>query len=150
MLFIDVFVHILCFTNSFSLILYMNCLFTFCILSLLQSQTLYCLEKIHLSCKLTLNLLNFLNGIINIPVLELPIIIFRNIKMRTWKLFSNQYRAWSGCTDVHAGPALYWWQWLFTFCSNRIRVKCCLINCRVLLSRVESEKGLSSSILIYT
>ena len=32
---------------------------------------------------LTLNLLNFLNGIIHFPFLELSIIIFRDIMMRT-------------------------------------------------------------------
>ena len=33
---------------------------------------------------LTINLLNFMNGIIHLPYLELSIIIFRKIKMRTW------------------------------------------------------------------
>ena len=42
--------------------------------------------------------------------------------MRTWKLVSQQYRAWSDCTDVQAGLALYWWQRLITFGFNRIRV----------------------------
>ena len=39
------------------------------------------------------------------------------------KLVSQQYRAWSDCTDVQAGLALYWWQRLFTFSVGRIRVK---------------------------
>ena len=32
-----------------------------------------------------------------------------------FKLVSQQYRAWSDCTDVQADPALYWWQRLITF-----------------------------------
>ena len=35
---------------------------------------------------------------------------------------SQQYRAWSDCTEVQAGLALYWWQRLLTFCVGRIRV----------------------------
>ena len=27
--------------------------------------------------------------------------------MRTWKIVSQQYTAWSGCMDVQAGQALY-------------------------------------------
>ena len=34
---------------------------------------------------LTYNLLNFRNGIVHHLFLELPIIIFRDIKMRIWK-----------------------------------------------------------------
>ena len=56
-------------------------------------------------------------------ILELSIIIFRDIKIKT-KLDSQQYRAWSDCTDVQAGLALYWSQRLFTFGVGRIRVKC--------------------------
>ena len=39
---------------------------------------------------LTLNLLNFLNGIIHHPFLELSIFILRGIKMRTWSLLANR------------------------------------------------------------
>ena len=39
------------------------------------------------------------------------------------KLASHQYRAWSDCTDVHAGLALYWWQKLIIFGVGRIKVK---------------------------
>ena len=38
------------------------------------------------------------------------------------KLVSQQYRAWSDCTDVQAGLALYCWQKLITLGSSRIRV----------------------------
>ena len=60
----------------------------------------------------------FLIGIIHLTFLALSIIIFRDIKMRT-------YRAWPNCTYVHAGLALYWWQRLpvITFGVGRIRVK---------------------------
>ena len=51
------------------------------------------------------------------------VIIFRDIRMRTWKLFSQQYRDWSDCTDMQASLALYWWQRLITFSSDRIRAK---------------------------
>ena len=44
---------------------------------------------------LTLNLLNLLNELIHFPFFELSIFIFRDIKMITWKLVSQQYRAWS-------------------------------------------------------
>ena len=58
---------------------------------------------------LTLNLLNLSNGIIHLPILKLSIIIFRDIRMRTFKLVNQQFRAWSDCTNVQAGLALYWW-----------------------------------------
>ena len=38
-------------------------------------------------------------------------------------LVSQQYRAWSDCTDVQTGLALYWWQRLISFGVGRIRVK---------------------------
>ena len=63
---------------------------------------------------LTHNLLNFLNGLIHLQFLELFIIIFRDIHYHfqgyqdeNLKLVSQQYRAWSDCTDVQAGLALY-------------------------------------------
>ena len=39
------------------------------------------------------------------------------------KIVSQQYRAWSDCTDVQSCLALYWWQRLNTFGVGRIRVK---------------------------
>ena len=42
--------------------------------------------------------------------------------MGTLKLVSQQYRAWSDCTEVQAGLALYWWQRLIASGSSRIRV----------------------------
>ena len=44
------------------------------------------------------------------------------------KLASHQYRAWSDCTDVHAGLTLYRWQRLTTFSSSRIRVNILLLS----------------------
>ena len=41
------------------------------------------------NCPLTINLLNFLNEIIQFPFLELTIIIFRDIKMRSWSWSAN-------------------------------------------------------------
>ena len=55
---------------------------------------------------------NFLNEIIHLPFLKLFIIIFRDVKIRTWSSPANNlelYRAWSDseCMDVQAGLALY-------------------------------------------
>ena len=71
--------------------------------------------------KLILNPLNFLNGIIHLPLLELSIIIF-GIHDENLKLVSQQYRALPDCMDVQAGLALYWWQRLITLSSSRVRV----------------------------
>ena len=62
---------------------------------------------------LTLNLLNFLNEIINLP--------FWNSPLSVLEIEVNSI-VWSDCTDVHAGLALCWWQRLITFGSSRIRV----------------------------
>ena len=35
---------------------------------------------------------------------------FKRYQNKNLKLVSQQYRAWSDCTDVQAGLALYWWQ----------------------------------------
>ena len=67
---------------------------------------------------LTLNLLNFFKRTINLSVLDLSITIYGDIKM-SLILASQQYRAWSDCTDVQTGLALYWWQSLITFASRR-------------------------------
>ena len=73
---------------------------------------------------LTLNLLNYINRIIYLPFLELSIIIFYGNQDESLKLVSQQYRAWSECTEVLAGLVLYWWQRLLviTFRSSRKRV----------------------------
>ena len=42
------------------------------------------------TCCLTLTMLNFLIGIIHLTFLALSIIILRDIKMKTWKLVSQQ------------------------------------------------------------
>ena len=47
---------------------------------------------------------------------------FRDIKMKTWVLVSQQYMALSDCTNVQADLALYCWQRLI-FGVCRIRVK---------------------------
>ena len=57
--------------------------FVTCIASLLSE------SQGNILTTLTLNLLNFLNGIIHLPVLEMSIINFRNIKMRTWSWTAN-------------------------------------------------------------
>ena len=62
------------------------------------------------------------NSIIRLPFLALSIIILR-VQGGNLNLVSQQYRAWSYCTGVHAGLALYWWQKLITFGVGRIRVK---------------------------
>ena len=61
----------------------------------------------------------------NLPLIfwNHPFIIFRDIKMGTWSWSANSIEhAWSDCTDVQAGMALYWRQRLITFGSCRIRV----------------------------
>ena len=47
-------------------------------------------------CQIVTFLLNFVNGIIHLPFLELE----------NLKLVSQHYRAWSDCTDVQAGLSL--------------------------------------------
>ena len=71
---------------------------------------------------LTLNLPNFLNGIIIFHFWNCPL-SFMGYQDENLKLVSQQYRAWSDCTDVQAGLAQYWWQRLITFSVGRIRVK---------------------------
>ena len=39
------------------------------------------------------------------------------------KFVSQQYRAWSDCTDVEAGLALYWSLRLITFGSSTTKIK---------------------------
>ena len=62
--------------------------------------------------KLTLNLLNFLNGLVHFPFLELSIVIFRNIKMRTW--------IWSA-NSIEPGQTAQMCRSI-TFSSSKIRV----------------------------
>ena len=71
-------------------------------------------------------MLNFINGIIRLPFLELSIFIFMDIKMRTWSWSNNcklSIEPQSHCTNLKADLALYWWQSLITSGSSRIRVK---------------------------
>ena len=72
---------------------------------------------------LTPNLLNYLNGIFSFPFLKLFMIYFKGYLDDNLKMISQQYIAWSDCTDVQAVLALYWWQRLITFGSNMIIVK---------------------------
>ena len=76
---------------------------------------------------LSLNLLNFLNGLVLLPFLELPFIHFCDIKMRikccpAYSIEPGQTERICS-TDVKADLALYWWQRLIIFSSSRIRVK---------------------------
>ena len=96
-------------------------------------------------CMLTLNLLNFLNGLFHLPVLELSITVFGYIKMRIWSWSANSIelgQTHSTANDIKPGQtalpksiepgepthpcnlamqALYCWR-LITFSSRRIRV----------------------------
>ena len=84
---------------------------------------LYICYLLCLLIALTLTMLNFLNEIIFLKFLALSIIIFGDIKMKTCHVGQpTVLRAWSDCTDVQAGQALYWWQRLITFGVGRIRV----------------------------
>ena len=47
---------------------------------------------------------------------------FEGYQGESLKLVSQQNRAWSDCTDVQAGLALFWWPRLITFGFSRIRV----------------------------
>ena len=57
---------------------------------------------------LTLNLPNFLNGLVHFPILNCPL-SFLGYQDENLKMVSHRYRAWSECTDVQAGLAVYWW-----------------------------------------
>ena len=59
------------------------------------------------SFNLTLNLLNFLNGIIQLPFLGICFIIFLGVS--SWVL-QPLVQSLSDCMVVQAGLALYWWQ----------------------------------------
>ena len=48
---------------------------------------------------------------------------FKGYQDGNMKMVSQQYRAWSDCTDVQVGLALYWWQRLLIIGVGRIRVK---------------------------
>ena len=59
-------------------------------------------------------------GIIHLPILELSGIS----RWQFLRLVSQvQYSGWTGCADVQAGLALYWWHRLITFGCRRIKVK---------------------------
>ena len=60
---------------------------------------------------------------------ELSIIIFGDFKFSWfWPVTLYQYRAWSDCTKMPTGLALYFWQMLITFGGSRLRVKVNIIN----------------------
>ena len=59
---------------------------------------------------------NFLNGIICLPFLELSVIIFRDIKMRTWSWSANSIETGETAWICR----LTWFQRLITFGSSRI------------------------------
>ena len=63
---------------------------------------------------------DFLNGIIHFTFLAFSIIIFRDIKMKTYSWPANSIEPGQ---DVQASMTLYWWQRLITFGVGRIRVK---------------------------
>ena len=70
----------------------------------------------------TLNLLNFINGLVLLPYFGTVHYQIWGYQTETLKLRSKQYRAWSDCTNVRASLALCWWQMLITFGSSRIKV----------------------------
>ena len=47
----------------------------------------------------------------------------QRLQDENFKSVSQQYRAWSDCTDVQTGLTLYWWQTIITFGSSRVKVK---------------------------
>ena len=66
----------------------------------------------------THNLLYFLNGIIYLPFLELPIIIFREVKMRPFEVGQSTIKSlvrlhrcagWPGCKLVAKANRLWFW-----------------------------------------
>ena len=76
----------------------------------------------------TLNLLYFLNGIIHLQFFDLSIISFRHIKMRTWNWSANSIEP-GQTARMRFRVALYWWQRLITFDSNRKIFKYTFIFC---------------------
>ena len=73
---------------------------------------------------ITIDLLNFLNGKIQIKFLELSIIIFRDIKMSNiiGSLSANRIKSGQAAL-VLAGLALYLWQSLVTSSSSKTRAQ---------------------------
>ena len=63
---------------------------------------------------------------------------FNGYQNENLKLVSHQYRAWSDCTDVQPGLALYWWQRQITIGVDRIRVN--KIYCKTDVTRQKREK----------
>ena len=63
------------------------------------------------------------SGIFHLPLLELSIIIFRDIKM-----VSQHYIAWLDCWGVQASQALHWWPELINVCSGRISFRKCVLH----------------------
>jgi hypothetical protein len=85
-----------------------------CVISLMYADHVTTIKVV----LLTLNMLNILNELVQLPFLGLFIINFEYLKF-----VSQQYRAWSDCTDVQAGLALYWWPRPNAFGSSTLRVK---------------------------
>ena len=77
---------------------------------------------------LTLNRLNFINGIIHRPFLEMSITIFRGIKMRTWSWSANSIEP-----DQTAQNLMCRLAWLYTGGKD-----------------LQQGKGFKKSLLLYT
>ena len=75
---------------------------------------------------LTFFLLNFSNGIIHLPFLDLSFIIFRDIKIKTWLWSANSIESGQTsrmCRMTWFYIVLHWWQRLITFGSIMLRGK---------------------------
>ena len=72
---------------------------------------------------LTLNLLNFQNGLVYLPFLELSIVNFGEIMIRIWSWPGNSVQY--NCS--YRPIALHWWQKLITFGCGMVRVKLNLV-----------------------
>ena len=57
---------------------------------------------------LTLNLLDFYNGLVHFPFLDLVIIIFRDIKRKNFTFVSQHYRGCSVFMDVQDDLDIYY------------------------------------------
>ena len=88
-----------------------------------EANTFYRKDRVDFNfvCKttLTINLLNFLNGInSNSHFWNCPF-SFYEYQDENWKLVSQQNRGWSDCKEAQAVLALYWWQKPITLGSCR-------------------------------
>ena len=91
--------------------------------SLLLSELSFTISQITILkiAVLTLHLL-FFNELVHLPLFRTVHYHFWGYQVENLKMVSQQYRAWTDCTNVPAGLALYWWQRLITFGSSRLRV----------------------------